>query len=426
MPRSTPWFILVTCLVGLLLARESHRPGPLSGIDRAFFDWLTANTSPVPPSSDLPSVTLVEIDQSLADAPGRLPLPPLDYALFLQAVEKYDPAVVAIEPVLDWSVDAGGQSQGEGEQILLSQALSIPKLLLGFRLGSAENGSARDATAIPSLNEVRGSRAALAEFPDVVAAPGARLLPVASSGATNLVQGRPDAVVRDLPLVFRCRERVLPSFTLQTLALGLQLAFSEISVEPGSHIQLGSRLRLPIDRSGRALLDARAFSRMRRISLDDLMLLNAGQSLPDTAQAVTVAARMHNGIVILGRTDASVRSLRVPGVESTVSPAEVFAWAAESLEESPPTHRASAWWDGAIIVGAALAGVGLLRRERGTAVILSIGAMAVYVLAALSAFEMFRIWLPCTVPFGLTLTTVILLWAMPRPESRREAASKTR
>ncbi len=417
MPRSAPWFILVICLVGLLLARESHRPGPLSGIDRAFFDWLTANTRPIKPSPALPTVTLVEIDQTVADTPGRLPLPPLEYALFLQAVEKYDPAVVAVEPVLDWSSETGGPDQAGGEQILLNQALNVPKLLLGLRLGSAENGRARDPNSVPSLNDVQGSRAGLAEFPDVVAAPGARLLPMAASGATNLSQSRSGALVRDLPLLFRCRERVLPSFTLETLILGLQLAPSEVSVVIGSHVQLGNRLRLPIDRAGRALLDARAFSRVRRIGLDDLLLLPAGQSLPDTAAAVQVAAQMRGGIVILGRTDAQVQTLRLLGLSEKVAPAEVLAWAAESLEESPAMHLGSGWWDAGIVVCAALAGVPLLGGSRKMAGVLAVCGLAIYGLFALSVFEMLRLSLPLALPLGLAVAVLTLVWTMPPPAS---------
>ena len=301
--------------------------------------------------------------------------------------------------------------------MLLNQALNVPKLLLGVRLGNAEYGQARDLNAVPALNDVQGSRAALAEFPDVVASPGTRLLPMASSGVTNLSQNRPGSLVRDLPLLFRCRQRALPSFALETLILGLQLAPSEVSVVVGSHIQLGSRLRLPIDRGGRALLDARAFPRIRRISLDDLLLLNAGQSVPDTGAAARVAARMRGGIVILGQTDDKAQTLRVLGVERMVSPAEVFAWAAESLEESPPMHRASAWWDAGIVAGAAAAGPALLRRARQTAAVLAGCGLAVYGLFALSVFEMVGLWVPLALPVGLMGAVVILVWVLPAPEA---------
>ncbi len=135
MSRSASWFLLVVGLAGLLLARESRQPsGGLAGVDRAFLDWLAANTKPTGASaraaSETPAVTLVEIDDSVLDTPGRLPLPALEYASFLQIVQRYDPAVVAIEPVLDWTHSAPGT-----EQILLDQALTVPRLLLAVQLG---------------------------------------------------------------------------------------------------------------------------------------------------------------------------------------------------------------------------------------------------------------------------------------------------
>jgi CHASE2 domain-containing sensor protein len=403
--RSAPWFLLVICLAGIFLARESRRPGPLAGIDRAFFDWLTVNAG-LPPESSAgihSTVTLVEIDDSIADTPGRLPLAPLEYASFLQAVAKYDPAVVAIEPVLEWSKLPAGT-----EEILADQALMLPKLLLAVELGSNPE-SRRDPASLPALGSVSGNPAALADFPEIVAAPSARLLTlVAASGAINLA-GLAGTPVRDLPLLLRSRDRVLPSFALQTLMLWLRLAPSEVSVEVGDHVQLGDALRLPINRQGRALLDARLFPQINRLSLDDLALLATRQAEPETAAA---AERMRGGIVILGRTDHAARTLQMVGGRR-VSPAEIFAWSAVSLARAPSTRRAGVWWDAAIILAWMLVGRRLLGTHGNWAVLTIGGVLAVYALAALACFAMQRLWLPCSLPVGLGLVVAILLWITP-------------
>jgi CHASE2 domain-containing sensor protein len=407
--RSTPWFLLVIGLAGVFLARESGRPGPLAGIDRAFFDWLTVNAG-LPPESSAgihSTVTLVEIDDSIADTPGRLPLAPLEYASFLQAVGKYDPAVVAIEPVLEWSKLPSGTAE-----ILANQALILPKLLLAVQLGSNPE-SQRDPASLPAVGGVSGNPAALADFPEIVAAPGGRLLSlVAASGAINL-PGLAGAPVRDLPLLFRSRDRVLPSFALQTLMLWLRLAPSEVSVKLGAHVQLGDALRLPVNRQGRALLDARLFPRVNRLNLDDLGLLATKQAEPETAAA---AERMRGGIVILGRTDHAARTLQMVGGRQ-VSPAEVFAWSAVSLARAPSTRRAGAWWDTAIILGWMLVGWRLLRTHGNWAVLTIAGGLAVYALAALACFAMQRLWLPCSLPVGLGLIVAFLLWITPHGET---------
>jgi CHASE2 domain-containing sensor protein len=402
---SVAWFLLIVFLAGFFLARESHRAGPVAGVDRSFFDWLVVNTHVPPPSSTEGNgmVTLVEIDDSIAQTPGRLPLPPIEYASFLQAVGKYDPAVVAIEPILSWPQLPPGT-----EDILFQQALALPKLLLSVQLGSAENRSL-DAANLPALDHVKGNAGSLPEFFDIVAGPNPRLLTLASgSGAVNLpgIEGEP---LRDLPLIFRIRDRVLPSFTLETLRLWLRLAPSEMSVTLGDHIDLGDRLRLPINAAGRTLLDARAYPGIRRISFDDLPLLLTGTAGPETK---ATAEGMRGGIVILGRTDQASRTVKLLD-GSMISPAEVFAWAAASLDHAPSTRRASPWWDAVLTCCFALLGLRLLGKPRFSAVCLMGVAVAAYGGLALSLFDLQRLWLPLALPLALAGIIVVLFWATP-------------
>jgi hypothetical protein len=403
--RSAPWFLLFVALAGIFLARESHRPGPLAGIDRAFFDWLIANAR-LPPASARgihSTVTLIEIDDSIADAPGRLPLTPLEYASFFQSVSKYNPAVVAVEPVLEWARLPAG-----AEEILADQALVLPKLLLAVELGSNPENP-RDPASLPAIGSVSGNVSALPEFPEIVAAPSARLLGLAAaSGATNLpgLAGQP---VRDLPLLLRSRGRVLPSFGLQMLMLWLRLAPSEVSVKLGAYVQLGDALRLPINDQGRALLDAREWPNINRLNLDDLSLLATNQAQPEIKAA---AERMRNGIVLLGRTDHAVRTLKLIGGQAA-SPAEIFAWAGVSLSRAPSTRHAGTPWEAAIILVWVLLAWRLMPAHRAWALIGIFGALAVYGLVALSLFEMQRLWLPCALPVGLGLIVALLLWITP-------------
>ncbi len=412
MTRSAPWFLLVVCLAGIFLARESRRPGPVAGVDRAFFDWLIVNAG-LPPASAAgihSAVTLVEIDDSIADAPGRLPLSPLEIASFLQVAGKYNPAVVAIEPVLEWAHLPAGT-----EEILANQALILPKLLLSIELGD-NPALAHQPPGLRDLSGVTGNPAALPEYPDIVGAPNEHLLElVAGAGVINLPAG-PGAPVRDLPLLFRARDRVLPSFALQTLLLWLRLAPAEVSVHLGSDVQLGEVLRLPINNQGRALLDAREFGSINRMNLDDFPLL-AGKLAPPEASAA--AEKMRGGIVILGRTDRAARTLQLVNGKD-VSPAEVFAWSAVSLARAPSTRRAGIWWDGGIVLGWTLVAWRLLPKARVAAVGIILGLLAVYGLAALSLFELLRLWLPGALPVGLGLLIAVLLWVTPRTPSNRQ------
>ncbi len=404
----------MVCLAGLLLARESRQPGgALAGVDRAFLDWLAANAKPTGAAARAveksPPVTLVEVDDAVLDTPGRWPLSALEYAGFLQAVAPYDPAVVAVVPVVELPPSAPGS-----EQILLDQALTVSRLLLAVQLG-IDAPAGRDPAGVaefPAVGEVTGPTAPLPEFTELAAAPDARLgLLAAATGAINL----PDesGPVRDVPLLFRWRGRVVPAFALQALTLALRLSPREVSVAVGGNVRLGDRLHLPVDRAGRTLLDGRALQRVNRMGLDDLPLLATGQA---SAETRATAERMRGGVVVLGRTDHAARTRRTPEGQA-VSPAEVFAWAVASLERNPPLRRASAWWDAGVLALFAAAGCFGARLRRISSLGLSLVALLAYALLALACFETSRLWLPAALPVGLTVTNVLLPLLLPTRET---------
>jgi len=88
--------------------------------EEIFLNWLVRNSM----ASNVPvPLTIVEISDSRSlPAPNEL-------ALFLQAALEFKPAVIAFEPVLKWT----GNEKNE-EQILIDQAMRVPKLLLGAEL----------------------------------------------------------------------------------------------------------------------------------------------------------------------------------------------------------------------------------------------------------------------------------------------------
>lgn len=400
MPRPS-WIFLIVLLAGLLISRESRRPGPVGGFDRAFFDWLGANVQ----SHKVPlpgGVTLVEIDDAVLETPGRWPLAPLDYALFLQAVQRFDPAVIGIEPIVNWT-----RAQRGNEEILVQQALTAPKLLLGAELGSA--AGAKDAAALAPLEHFSGDAGAVPQFPEVVAAANERIFPLGVSGVVNLPA--PGAPVRDIPLLFRRRAEVVPSFTLLALGLWLQVAPGDVAATPGATAELGEH-RLALDRAGRMLLDVSTYGRINRIALDDLLLLTSGQSAVGPRIA-TAAARMRGGLVILGRTDHQAQVYSLPAGQKA-SAAEVLAWGAASLRERPMLRRASFGWDAAIALIAAVLAPVLLRVSQRRFAVIAVGGLAVYALGALSAFEIASLWLPYALPIGLVIVLAGARLLQPR------------
>src|SRR5262249_5483745 len=109
------------------LLRESGRhSGPVARAEYRWLDFVASRRSQAHYPKGPASVTVVELNQSVLAGRNKWPLPPLDYALFLQALEEFRPAVVAIEPVLSWS-----RPQVDAERMLANRALQFPKMVLG-------------------------------------------------------------------------------------------------------------------------------------------------------------------------------------------------------------------------------------------------------------------------------------------------------
>jgi hypothetical protein len=191
MRHPSPWLILVIILLGVFILREPR----LQHIEDLFLSWFMQQSQPLLPPAP---VTLVEIgradfqrtpvspsadDQAPRpekDKAVRRALSPLDYALFLQAVMEFQPAVVAIEPVVIWR-----DRDKDQEQIFIDQAMRVPKLLVGFELGNkGEHDLLPDD--VPLFPQVSGERGGLAEFAGINRKPDDDIRLISTPGFTNL------------------------------------------------------------------------------------------------------------------------------------------------------------------------------------------------------------------------------------------------
>ncbi len=145
------------------------------------------------------------------------------------------------------------------------------------------------------------STARLADFPEIVETPGARLAALATAAGVTNLPGAAGVPMRDLPLLFRCRDRVVPGFVVGNPRAGV--AVGPVGSERGNGFARATGRRpAPAHRRGRArAARRRAFGRVNRLSLDDLPLLVVGQATPEARAA---AGRMRGGVVIVGRTDS--------------------------------------------------------------------------------------------------------------------------
>ena len=387
-----PQFLFLVFVAGLVLMRES-RVAPLSSFETGFASWLNSNTQRQPPSAPL---TLVQItDDDLHSAPW--PWSPMDYSLFLNAALPFHPPVLALEPVLDWQ-----KVDPQQLAILHNQLLRTPKVLLGSELGFPNDPSiVPPLQEVPVLRHVSGDIAALREFTTVVAQPTDDVRLAGTLGFENLAadgmadKGRVSAIQR-IPLVFRYRGQVVPSFVLQAAMLWLGVTPEEVVVAPGSSIRLGKSIRIPVDARGEMFVDFAI--PITRFPMGDL-LLSAEQSQAKQKTVVPVTG-MKNSLTLLARTDEKSRTLRF----STGTPGslgELFASAIATIQNHAFIRHIPVYGELLIIVGAMILAWLCARRSKLGSTVLCLAAFSAYMLVSLGTFPVMLLALPLVMPAGL-------------------------
>ncbi len=95
--RTGAHFTILVLVIGLVLLREA-RQEPMRQFDESFADFLARNSHR---TEDPAPVTLIEVNaNSLKDHPW--PWTPLDFALFFQAANNFQPEVLATDEILRW------------------------------------------------------------------------------------------------------------------------------------------------------------------------------------------------------------------------------------------------------------------------------------------------------------------------------------
>jgi CHASE2 domain-containing sensor protein len=418
--QKTAAFLMVTVLLlGLFLMGQS-REGTAAAIEAAYGDWVATNTSRVVPPA---RVALVEInDSSIGDHPW--PWAPTEYTLFLQAVLPFKPDVIAIEPTLDWQgVSIPGESPQKMQQdgkFLHDYILQAPKIVLGSQLGSPDDpDTVPPLQPVPLLRNVKGDLRAIPVFTDIPeqAAQDYRL--DSSVGFANLPpdQGK---IIRKAPLVFNYRGEIVPSFILQTLIQWFKLTPDDVTVEPGSHIQLGNSLAIPIDLEGRMNIDFS--STFTRFGHDDLLLAVAEQQHGDKSAPAISTDALKGGIVILARTDRDSRTLLTPS-RASESYGELSAAAIATVLNKAFSRRVSPLFDFAVIAAMMALGCFFHRFQKRSFIFLSFVILLGYLFLSMSLYALLLVRLPFILPTGLMLLLNFFSLFFPRDASSPAPAS---
>jgi hypothetical protein len=358
----------------------------LERTEQLFLQWLLKNS--MPGKAPLP-LTIVEISDSRS-----LPSP-TEVALFLQAALEFKPAVIAFEPVLKWPESAKNE-----EQILVDQAIRVPKLLLGAELAPPPYANV-PLVEISSFPQVTGRRGNLPKFSGIGQQPDEDLCLISTLGFVNSESFRNNVRV---PLLFEYRGEVIPSFALQAALLWMRVAPAEVKIDIGSSISLPNGIKIPVRSDGTALINPNLVKRARHTSLDQLFI--AAQQHEKQATTTSHLEDMQDQIV-LARSEAD-----------SAASADFLAATIATIQTNSFVRRVGWIFDcGFILILAAT--VGLARKlSRIDLMLVAIGLSATYCLVALAILSRWFVWLPGVLPLGSIWLVALSCLFAPRHGGR--------
>ena len=395
--RGSLIYALLVFLAGASLIREAAF-GRLARLDERWWALVAKLGTPHATASKL---TLVEIT---GDTLSKHPWPwgPDDFALFFHAALPFEPAVLAVEPVVNFDRATAAEKDPVFEKMLHDHVLRSPKLVLGGRLGFAPDAEAvPDIQPVPVLRKVSGDLSRVPEFTAIESWAAETLRLTTQPGWTNVpARSGPRGWC---PLVLRYRGQPVPTMVLQ-LAMHLEkVTLDEVEVVLGSHIALGKFHSVPIDESGRMLLNVGAdFTRM---SYDDLLL--SREQIERKEPPVRAPELFTGRIVMLARTDPESRTIAMPG-ERMVSPGEFIATAFATAEIGIFPRRIGDWFDWTLVGVAAFLALWIRKWRPGLCVVITLALLACCAGGAWWMFRTERLLLPALLPVGLAVWVLLL------------------
>jgi hypothetical protein len=392
--------MLVVLLLGILFLREPR----LERSEEFFLRWLLKNSEPHGPPAPLTVVEighdpLLEPDETSRN-PETSPVLPLEYALFLQSVLTFQPTVVAFENILKWR-----ETEKGNEQVFIDQAMRVPRLLLAAELTTTPDPDA-PGPEIQGFTQVKGKRGELLEFSGIGRQPSEEIRLIATAGFINLPEEIADGI--HVPLLFRYRGEVVPSFAFEAILLWLRVTPAEISIDLDSHISLPHGRKIPIRPDGTLLISPSAGKKAHHLALSDLLL--AAQQR-DAGQQKNPELEAMRDQIVLARTPAN-----------PLSPPDVFAAAIATIQTNAYVRRISPIFDCVLLLLAAAIVAKLRNISRVDLVLVAIAFTAGYCLIALAVVSRWLIWLPGCLPLGAVWLLVLISIVIPhRFRARREA-----
>jgi hypothetical protein len=369
----------VIVLASLLFLREPR----LQRYDERYLRWLLHNSRPVTARIPLSIVDIGGEPNKSQAAPS-----PLELSLFVQAALEFKPTVVAFEPILQWP-----ESSKEQEQILVDQAMRVPKMLAAAELTATADPDA-PVIEIAGFTNVTGRRGDLPVFSGIARQPDEDIRLLSTLGFINLPNDVADEI--RVPLLFQYRGEVIPSFALQTALLWMRITPNEVKIDIGSFISLPNGKKIPIRFDGTALINPNAARRARHLRLDELLL----------------AAQQHEKKAAGGATLEDMRDDIV--LARGAAPSNTWAATIATIQSNSFVRRVSWAFDCVFILVLVLLSTIVRRFSRIDIVLMAIAITAAYCMLALTLVSRWSIWLPGVLPLGAVWLVAAFCLFAPR------------
>jgi CHASE2 domain len=395
--------MLVVLLLGIIFLREPR----LQRHEEIFLRWLLKNSDPHGPVASLTVVDIGHDNLMEREAAGEGDensphsganvVSPMEFALFLQSALEFQPTVIAFENILKWR-----ETEKDQTQVFIDQAMRVPRLLLAAELTTAPDPDA-PGPEIPGFAQVTGKRGDLVEFSGIGRQPTEEMRLIATAGFINLPEDISDGI--HVPLLFRYRGEVIPSFAFEAILLWLRVNPGEVSIDLDSHISLPHGRKIPIRSDGTLLISPNAGRKARHMGLSDLLV--AAQAR-DTGRNPEMDSLRDQ--IVLARTPAN-----------PLSPPDVFAATIATIQSNTYVRRVSWIFDCVILLLAAAVITKLRDIPRVDLMLGAIAFTAAYCLVALAIVSRWLIWLPGCLPVGAVWLLVLVSIVIPhRYRVRRE------
>ncbi len=404
MHNSSAWLLVVMLALAALLT--SKRDSLLvSAIDNAFAGWVMSVTPGE--KQEATQLAIVEIDEASLELTDGWPWQPIDYAIFLQAVNAAQASVVAIDHPVQW-----GDQKPTYLDLMVNTAFQTPNLLLPYY--GVPAASQLDEQTPANLRETRlldlgGDRTKLASVICGVHS-ATELLQTAKSTMLPSLAVEAELANGNSLLIAERNQQIVPTLSFEAWRIHKRGSLGDLYIQLGESIDISGSPVCQISEFGGILVDYRMLAKVPRLSYRELLTayerVKAGDDVADTELNI-----LNNRIVLLGRVDAEAKKIN-SSIGTRISRVEQLAATITTIFRGKSFVPANHYVWFVLALGYGILGLLVLKLNRKGAILLALAICCCYPLVAATAAQLSWQLYPLALPVACTV--VLMLIALSR------------